>query len=138
MFNNWLANSWKFNKSFFCQPVWASCSTPPHNILPNALWVEKGWHAENQDIMQSTNQVKVRYYLLSFLLKLMYITHEIMWWDFLLSLQYVDKLDIIDLTCLMENSTEMNCAKFTIVLPKEEVQLKVRTGNSSETGCSYK
>ncbi|KAL0596752.1 Histone demethylase UTY, partial [Plecturocebus cupreus] len=38
---------------------------------------------------------------------------------------YVDKLDIIDLTCLTDqNSTEKNCAKFTLVLPKEEVQLK--------------
>lgn len=43
-----------------------------------------------------------------------------------LSLQYVDKLDLIDLTCLTdENSTVKNCAKFTLVLPKEEVQLKV-------------
>ncbi|XP_039701277.1 signal-transducing adaptor protein 1 isoform X2 [Pteropus medius] len=46
--------------------------------------------------------------------------------------QYVDKLDIIDLTCLMENSTEMNCAKFTIVLPKEEVQLKTENTESGE------
>uniref|UniRef100_A0A8C7BHB5 Signal transducing adaptor family member 1 n=1 Tax=Neovison vison TaxID=452646 RepID=A0A8C7BHB5_NEOVI len=39
---------------------------------------------------------------------------------------YVDKLDLIDLTCLTdENSTVKNCAKFTLVLPKEEVQLKV-------------
>ncbi|XP_032115185.1 signal-transducing adaptor protein 1 isoform X2 [Sapajus apella] len=39
---------------------------------------------------------------------------------------YVDKLDIIDLTCLTDqNSTEKNCAKFTLVLPKEEVQLKL-------------
>ncbi|XP_021794273.2 signal-transducing adaptor protein 1 isoform X2 [Papio anubis] len=39
---------------------------------------------------------------------------------------YIDKLDIIDLTCLTEqNSTEKNCAKFTLVLPKEEVQLKL-------------
>ncbi|XP_016019889.1 signal-transducing adaptor protein 1 isoform X1 [Rousettus aegyptiacus] len=45
---------------------------------------------------------------------------------------YVDKLDIIDLTCLMENSTEMNCAKFTIVLPKEEVQLKTENTESGE------
>lgn len=41
-------------------------------------------------------------------------------------MQYVDKLDLIDLTCLTdENSTVKNCAKFTLVLPKEEVQLKV-------------
>ncbi|XP_074252319.1 signal-transducing adaptor protein 1 isoform X2 [Saimiri boliviensis] len=39
---------------------------------------------------------------------------------------YVDKLDIIDLTSLTDqNSTEKNCAKFTLVLPKEEVQLKL-------------
>uniref|UniRef100_A0A8C9HN49 Signal transducing adaptor family member 1 n=1 Tax=Piliocolobus tephrosceles TaxID=591936 RepID=A0A8C9HN49_9PRIM len=39
---------------------------------------------------------------------------------------YIDKLDITDLTCLTEqNSTEKNCAKFTLVLPKEEVQLKL-------------
>ncbi|XP_023493798.1 signal-transducing adaptor protein 1 isoform X2 [Equus przewalskii] len=39
---------------------------------------------------------------------------------------YVDKLDIIDLTRLTDqNSTEKNCAKFTLVLPKEEVQLKL-------------
>nr|XP_054109297.1 signal-transducing adaptor protein 1 isoform X2 [Callithrix jacchus] len=39
---------------------------------------------------------------------------------------YVDKLDIVDLTCLTDkNSTEKNCAKFTLVLPKEEVQLKL-------------
>ncbi|MBZ3871806.1 Signal-transducing adaptor protein 1 [Sciurus carolinensis] len=39
---------------------------------------------------------------------------------------YVDKLDIIDLICLTDqNSTEKNCAKFTLVLPKEEVQLKL-------------
>ncbi|KAM5340671.1 signal-transducing adaptor protein 1 isoform 2-T3 [Glossophaga mutica] len=39
---------------------------------------------------------------------------------------YVDKLEIIDLTCLTEqNSTDNNCANFTLVLPKEEVQLKL-------------
>ncbi|KAF3825159.1 hypothetical protein GH733_005793, partial [Mirounga leonina] len=39
---------------------------------------------------------------------------------------YVDKLDLIDLTCLTDqNSIEKNCAKFTLVLPKEEVQLKL-------------
>ena len=43
-----------------------------------------------------------------------------------MSLQYVGKLDIIDLVCLTDqNSTEKSCAKFTLVLPKEEVQLKV-------------
>ncbi|XP_027622858.1 signal-transducing adaptor protein 1 isoform X2 [Tupaia chinensis] len=39
---------------------------------------------------------------------------------------YVEKLDIIDLTRLTEQtSTEKNCAKFTLILPKEEVQLKL-------------
>lgn len=56
----------------------------------------------------------------------MYVTHETIKWDSPLSLQYVDKLDIIDLTCLTEqNSADKNCAKFTLVLPKEEVQLQV-------------
>ncbi|KAM9742163.1 signal-transducing adaptor protein 1 isoform 2-T2 [Dama dama] len=42
------------------------------------------------------------------------------------STTYVDKLDIIDLTCLTDqNSTEKNCVKFTLVLPKEDVQLKL-------------
>uniref|UniRef100_G1PVX4 Signal transducing adaptor family member 1 n=1 Tax=Myotis lucifugus TaxID=59463 RepID=G1PVX4_MYOLU len=46
---------------------------------------------------------------------------------------YVDKLDIIDLTCLNEqNSTDKNCAKFTLVLPKEEVQLKTENTESGE------
>ncbi|KAG3276542.1 signal transducing adaptor family member 1 [Ictidomys tridecemlineatus] len=46
---------------------------------------------------------------------------------------YVDKLDIIDLTCLTDqNSTEKNCAKFTLVLPKEEVQLKTENTESGE------
>ncbi|XP_004466928.2 signal-transducing adaptor protein 1 isoform X2 [Dasypus novemcinctus] len=47
--------------------------------------------------------------------------------------QYVDKLDIIDLTCLTDqNSTEKNCAKFTLVLPKEEVELKTENTESGE------
>uniref|UniRef100_A0A452UCZ8 Signal transducing adaptor family member 1 n=1 Tax=Ursus maritimus TaxID=29073 RepID=A0A452UCZ8_URSMA len=47
--------------------------------------------------------------------------------------QYVDKLDLIDLTCLTgQNSTEKNCAKFTLVLPKEEVQLKTENIESGE------
>ncbi|XP_035877144.1 signal-transducing adaptor protein 1 isoform X2 [Phyllostomus discolor] len=47
--------------------------------------------------------------------------------------QYVDKLEIIDLTCLTEqNSTDNNCAKFTLVLPKEEVQLKTENTESGE------
>ncbi|XP_020042413.1 signal-transducing adaptor protein 1 isoform X2 [Castor canadensis] len=42
------------------------------------------------------------------------------------SATYVDKLDIMDLKCLTDqNLTEKNCAKFTLVLPKEEVQLKL-------------
>nr|KAF6502851.1 signal transducing adaptor family member 1 [Molossus molossus] len=46
---------------------------------------------------------------------------------------YVDKLDLIDLTCLTEqNSTDKNCAKFTLVLPKEEVQLKTENTESGE------
>ncbi|XP_059525902.1 signal-transducing adaptor protein 1 isoform X3 [Myotis daubentonii] len=46
---------------------------------------------------------------------------------------YVDKLDIIDLTCLNEqNSSDKNCAKFTLVLPKEEVQLKTENTESGE------
>lgn len=41
-------------------------------------------------------------------------------------MQYVGKLDIIDLVCLTDqNSPEKSCAKFTLILPKEEVQLKV-------------
>ncbi|PNI82590.1 STAP1 isoform 2 [Pan troglodytes] len=49
------------------------------------------------------------------------------------SIIYVDKLDIVDLTCLTEqNSTEKNCAKFTLVLPKEEVQLKTENTESGE------
>ncbi|XP_049645986.1 signal-transducing adaptor protein 1 [Suncus etruscus] len=49
------------------------------------------------------------------------------------STTYVDKLDIIDLTCLTDhNSTEKNCAKFTLVLPKEEVQLKTENTESGE------
>ncbi|XP_069868353.1 signal-transducing adaptor protein 1 isoform X1 [Dipodomys merriami] len=46
---------------------------------------------------------------------------------------YVDKLDIIDLVCLTDQiSTEKNCAKFTLVLPKEEVQLKTENTESGE------
>lgn len=46
---------------------------------------------------------------------------------------YVDKLDLIDLTCLTDqNSTVKNCAKFTLVLPKEEVQLKTENTESGE------
>lgn len=46
---------------------------------------------------------------------------------------YVDKLDIIDLTCLTEqNSADKNCAKFTLVLPKEEVQLQTENTESGE------
>nr|XP_048302252.1 signal-transducing adaptor protein 1 isoform X3 [Myodes glareolus] len=47
--------------------------------------------------------------------------------------QYVGKLDIIDLVCLTDqNSTEKSCAKFTLVLPKEEVQLKTENTESGE------
>lgn len=60
-----------------------------------------------------------------------YLTQEVISQYFPLSLQYVGKLDIIDLVCLTDqNSTEKSCAKFTLVLPTEEVQLKV-SGNSS-------
>ncbi|XP_008069336.1 signal-transducing adaptor protein 1 [Carlito syrichta] len=46
---------------------------------------------------------------------------------------YVDKLDITDLTYLTDqNSAEKNCAKFTLVLPKEEVQLKTENTESGE------
>ncbi|XP_075399689.1 signal-transducing adaptor protein 1 [Tenrec ecaudatus] len=46
---------------------------------------------------------------------------------------YIDKLEIIDLTCLTDqNSTEHNCARFTLVLPKEEVQLKTENTESGE------
>ncbi|XP_006165384.2 signal-transducing adaptor protein 1 isoform X1 [Tupaia chinensis] len=46
---------------------------------------------------------------------------------------YVEKLDIIDLTRLTEQtSTEKNCAKFTLILPKEEVQLKTENTESGE------
>ncbi|KAL1790859.1 signal-transducing adaptor protein 1 isoform X1 [Sigmodon hispidus] len=46
---------------------------------------------------------------------------------------YVGKLDIIDLVCLTDqNSTEKSCAKFTLVLPKEEVQLKTESTESGE------
>lgn len=46
-----------------------------------------------------------------------------------LSLQYVDKLDILNFTRLTEqNSVEKNCANFTLVLPQEEVHLKVSEG----------
>ncbi|XP_040094228.1 signal-transducing adaptor protein 1 [Oryx dammah] len=49
------------------------------------------------------------------------------------STTYVDKLDIIDLTCLTDqNSTEKNCVKFTLVLPKEDVQLKTENTESGE------
>uniref|UniRef100_A0A8C3VR55 Signal transducing adaptor family member 1 n=1 Tax=Catagonus wagneri TaxID=51154 RepID=A0A8C3VR55_9CETA len=49
------------------------------------------------------------------------------------STRYIDKLDIIDLTHLTDqNSTEKNCAKFTLVLPKEEVQLKTENTESGE------
>ncbi|XP_055967409.1 signal-transducing adaptor protein 1 isoform X2 [Sorex fumeus] len=42
------------------------------------------------------------------------------------STTYVDKLDITDLSCLTDhNSSEKNCVIFTLVLPKEEVQLKL-------------
>uniref|UniRef100_A0A8C0D3V4 Signal transducing adaptor family member 1 n=1 Tax=Balaenoptera musculus TaxID=9771 RepID=A0A8C0D3V4_BALMU len=52
------------------------------------------------------------------------------------STTYVDKLDIIDLTCLTDqNSTEKNCAKFTLVLPKEEVQLKTE---NTESGAEWR
>ncbi|XP_052054718.1 signal-transducing adaptor protein 1 isoform X2 [Apodemus sylvaticus] len=47
--------------------------------------------------------------------------------------QYVGKLDIIDLVCLTgQHSTEKNCAKFTLVLPKEEVHLKTENTESGE------
>ncbi|XP_050005795.1 signal-transducing adaptor protein 1 isoform X2 [Alexandromys fortis] len=46
---------------------------------------------------------------------------------------YVGKLDIIDLVCLTDqNSTEKSCAKFTLVLPTEEVQLKTENTESGE------
>ncbi|XP_006874879.1 PREDICTED: signal-transducing adaptor protein 1 [Chrysochloris asiatica] len=46
---------------------------------------------------------------------------------------YIDKLDMIDLTCLTDqNSTEQDGAKFTLVLPKEEVQLKTENTESGE------
>uniref|UniRef100_A0A8C5KFD0 Signal transducing adaptor family member 1 n=1 Tax=Jaculus jaculus TaxID=51337 RepID=A0A8C5KFD0_JACJA len=46
---------------------------------------------------------------------------------------YVGKLDIVDLICLTDqNSTEKNCAKFTLVLPKEEVQVKAENTESGE------
>ncbi|XP_042113530.1 signal-transducing adaptor protein 1 isoform X2 [Peromyscus maniculatus bairdii] len=46
---------------------------------------------------------------------------------------YVGKLDIIDLVCLTDqNSPEKSCAKFTLVLPKEEVQLKTENTESGE------
>ncbi|XP_031198769.1 signal-transducing adaptor protein 1 [Mastomys coucha] len=46
---------------------------------------------------------------------------------------YVGKLDIIDLVCLTgQHSTEKNCAKFTLVLPKEEVHLKTENTESGE------
>ncbi|XP_069314269.1 LOW QUALITY PROTEIN: signal-transducing adaptor protein 1 [Eulemur rufifrons] len=49
------------------------------------------------------------------------------------STRYVDKLDIIDLTRLTDqSSTEKNCPKFTLVLPKEEVQLKTENTESGE------
>ncbi|XP_020769620.2 signal-transducing adaptor protein 1 [Odocoileus virginianus] len=49
------------------------------------------------------------------------------------STTYVDKLDIIDLTCLTDqNSTDKNCVKFTLVLPKEDVQLKTENAESGE------
>ncbi|XP_037386194.1 signal-transducing adaptor protein 1 isoform X1 [Talpa occidentalis] len=49
------------------------------------------------------------------------------------STTFVDKLDILDLMSLTDqNSTEKNCAKFTLVLPKEEVQLKTENAESGE------
>ncbi|XP_054422706.1 signal-transducing adaptor protein 1 [Pteronotus mesoamericanus] len=45
---------------------------------------------------------------------------------------YVDKLEIIDLTCLNEQNSTDSCAKFTLVLPKEEVQLKTENTESGE------
>ncbi|KAM6220900.1 signal-transducing adaptor protein 1 [Rhynchocyon petersi] len=49
------------------------------------------------------------------------------------STTYLDRLDIIDLTRLTDqNKTEMNCARFTLVLPKEEVQLKTENAESGE------
>ncbi|XP_040823038.1 signal-transducing adaptor protein 1 [Ochotona curzoniae] len=49
------------------------------------------------------------------------------------STTYIDKLDLLELTCLSnQNSTEKNCAKFTLVLPKEEVQLKTENTESGE------
>ncbi|XP_003801019.1 LOW QUALITY PROTEIN: signal-transducing adaptor protein 1 [Otolemur garnettii] len=46
---------------------------------------------------------------------------------------YLDKLDLIDLTHLTDHSsTEKNCAKLTLVLPKEEVQLKTENTESGE------
>ncbi|NP_001412461.1 signal-transducing adaptor protein 1 isoform 3 [Mus musculus] len=46
---------------------------------------------------------------------------------------YVGKLDIIDLVCLTgQHSTEKNCAKFTLVLPKEEVHVKTENTESGE------
>ncbi|XP_020855469.1 signal-transducing adaptor protein 1 isoform X2 [Phascolarctos cinereus] len=39
---------------------------------------------------------------------------------------YIDKLDLTDLTCLTDqNPTEKCCARFLLVLPKEEVELKL-------------
>ncbi|XP_034365281.1 signal-transducing adaptor protein 1 isoform X2 [Arvicanthis niloticus] len=49
------------------------------------------------------------------------------------STTYVGKLDIIDLVCLTgQQSTEVNCAKFTLVLPREEVHLKTENTESGE------
>ncbi|XP_062054921.1 signal-transducing adaptor protein 1 [Lepus europaeus] len=49
------------------------------------------------------------------------------------STKYVDKLDLIDLTGLTgQTSTEKNCARFTLVLPKEEVELKTENTESGE------
>lgn len=65
------------------------------------------------------------------MLEQVYLTQEVISQYFPLSLQYVGKLDIIDLVCLTDqNSTEKSCAKFTLVLPTEEVQLKVSENSS--------
>ncbi|XP_020855471.1 signal-transducing adaptor protein 1 isoform X3 [Phascolarctos cinereus] len=47
--------------------------------------------------------------------------------------QYIDKLDLTDLTCLTDqNPTEKCCARFLLVLPKEEVELKTENIESGE------
>ena len=69
-----MQNSWKF-LNWLSQSM-SQLSPPPCNTFSNAFWVGKGCHVQlkaRKDTMPSTNKLKWRYYLFSFLLEYQYI-----------------------------------------------------------------